>query len=124
MAQRMVKVSTSELTSKLFGSFDSNAREIESAFGVSIRNRETENGNAVVIDGEGEDSYVVFKVQVPTGSRDGDAYDAYGLAQEYEMKQAEKKEKAEKAAKEKAAKIARDQKMREQKAAAKAAHNA
>ena len=77
-----------------------------------------------VVDAEGEDNYVVFVVKVPTGSRDGDAYDAYGLAQEYEMKQAEKKEKAEKAAKEKAAKIARDQKMREQKAAAKAAHTA
>ena len=72
-----------------------------------------------VIDGEGEDSYVVFVVKVPTGSRDGEAY---GLAQEYEMKQAEKKEKAEKAAKEKAAKIARDQKMREQKRAAREAH--
>lgn len=77
-----------------------------------------------VVDGEGEEQYIVFVVKVPTGSRDGDAYDAYGLAQEYEMKQAEKKEKAEKAAKEKAAKIARDQKMREQKAAAKAAHTA
>lgn len=71
-----------------------------------------------VVDAEGEDSYVVFTVKVPTGSRDGDAYDAYGLAQEYEMKQAEKKEKAEKAAKEKAVKIARDQHMREQKRAA------
>ena len=75
-----------------------------------------------VIDGEGEDSYVVFKVQVPTGSRDGDAYDAYGLAQEYEMKQTEKKEKTAKAERAKAAKIARDQKMREQKRAAKEAH--
>ena len=73
-----------------------------------------------VVDAEGEDNYVVFVVKVPSGSRDGDAYDAYGLAQEYTMKQAEKKEKAEKAAKEKAAKIARDQKMREQKAEAKA----
>lgn len=71
-----------------------------------------------VVDGEGEDSYVVFTVKVPNGSRDGDAYDAYGLAQEYTMKQAEKKEKAEKAAKEKAAKIARDQHMREQRQAA------
>lgn len=71
-----------------------------------------------VVDAEGEDSYVTFKVQVPVGSRDGDAYDAYGLAQEYEMKLAEKKERAEKAAKDKAAKIARDEKMREQKRAA------
>lgn len=76
-----------------------------------------------VVDAEGEDNYVVFVVKVPIGSRDGDAYDAYGLAQEYKMKQAEKKEKAERAAKEKAAKIARDQKMREQKAAAKTTHN-
>ena len=76
-----------------------------------------------VVDGEGEDNYVVFKIQVPTGSRDGDAYDAYGLAQEYEMKQAEKKEKKEKAEKAKAAKIARDQKMREQKQAAAQARN-
>ena len=73
-----------------------------------------------VVDGEGEEQYIVFKVQVPVGSRDGDAYDAYSLAQDYEMRQAAKKEKAEKAAKEKAAKIARDQKMREQKAEAKA----
>lgn len=74
------------------------------------------------VDAEGNDEYCVFKVQVPTGSRDGDAYDAYGLAQEYEMKQTEKKEKAAKAEKAKAAKIARDQKMREQKRAAKEAH--
>ena len=73
-----------------------------------------------VIDGEGDDSYVVFKVQVPTGSRDGDAYDAYGLAQEYEMKQKEKAIKAEEDAKKKAAKIARDEAMRKQKAEAKA----
>ena len=73
-----------------------------------------------VVDAEGEDNYVVFVVKVPTGSRDGDAYDAYGLAQEYEMKQAEKKEKAAKAAEDKARKIARDEAMRKQKAEAKA----
>ena len=70
------------------------------------------------IDGEGEDQYIVFTVKVPVGSREGDAYDAYERAQEYEMKQAEKKEKAKKTAEEKARKIARDQKMREQKRAA------
>lgn len=73
-----------------------------------------------VVDEEGEDSYVVFTVKVPTGSRDGDAYDAYGLAQEYEMKLAEKKEKAAAAAEKKARKIARDEAMRAQKAEAKA----
>lgn len=76
-----------------------------------------------VVDAEGEDSYVVFTVKVPTGSRDGDAYDAYGLAQEYEMKTKEKAEKAKKAAEEKARKIARDEAMRKQKAEAKARAN-
>lgn len=72
------------------------------------------------VDNEGNDEYCCFKIQVPVGSRDGDAYDAYGLAQEYEMKQAEKKEKAAKAAEDKARKIARDEAMRKQKAEAKA----
>ena len=76
-----------------------------------------------VVDAEGEDSYVVFTVKVPTGSRDGEAYDAYGLAQEYEMKTKEKAEKAKKAAEEKARKIARDEAMRKQKAEAKARAN-
>lgn len=71
-----------------------------------------------VVDGEGEEQYVVFKVQIPSGSRDGDAYDGYAMAEDYAMKQKEKAEKAAKAAEEKAKKIARDQKMREQKKAA------
>ena len=71
-----------------------------------------------VVDKEGEEQYIVFKVQVPTGSRDGDAYDGYAMAEDYAMKQKEKAEKAAKAAEEKAKKIARDQKMREQKKAA------
>ena len=75
-----------------------------------------------VVDSEGEDSYVVFVVKVPTGSRDGDPYDAYALADEYKAHQAEKQEKAEKAAKAKAEKIARDQAARAAKAASKAAH--
>lgn len=73
-----------------------------------------------VVDGEGEDSYVVFTVKVPTGSRDGDAYDAYGLAQEFEMKQKEKAEKNKEKEIAKAKKIARDEEMRRQKAEAKA----
>ena len=71
-----------------------------------------------VVDGEGEEQYVVFKVQIPSGSRDGEAYDGYAMAEDYAMKQKEKAEKAAKAAEEKAKKIARDTKMREQKKAA------
>jgi hypothetical protein len=73
-----------------------------------------------VVDGEGEEQYIVFKVQVPTGSRDGDAYDGYAMAEDYKMKCEAKAEKAAKAAEEKAKKIARDEAMRRQKAEAKA----
>jgi hypothetical protein len=73
-----------------------------------------------VVDNEGEDNYVVFTVKVPTGDREGNAYDAYERAQEFAMKQKEKAEKAEADAKKKADKIARDEAMRKQKTEAKA----
>ena len=76
-----------------------------------------------VVDGEGEEQYIVFKVQVPTGSRDGDAYDGYAMAEDYAKNQRDKAEKAAKAAEAKARKIARDEKMREQKRAAAAQRN-
>ena len=47
---------------------------------------------------------------------DNEPFDGYGKAQEYEMKQKEKKEKAEKAAKKKAEKIKRDEEYRRKKA--------
>lgn len=71
-----------------------------------------------VVDAAGEDSYVEFTIKVPTGSRDGDIYDGYSLAQDYKMKCEERAVKAKKTAEEKARKIARDEKMREQKRAA------
>lgn len=72
------------------------------------------------VDSEGNDEYLVITFKVPTGSRDGDAYDGYSMAEEYAMKCKANAEKAEKAKKEKAAKIARDEAMRKQKAQAKA----
>lgn len=72
------------------------------------------------IDGEGEDAYVTVTIKIPSGSRDGDPYDGYAMAQDYEMKQKEKAEKAKKAAEDKARKIARDEAARKQKAEAKA----
>lgn len=70
------------------------------------------------VDAEGEDSYVTITIKVPTGSRDGDPYDGYAMAQDYQMKQADKEAKAKKAAEEKARKIARDEAMRAKKAEA------
>ncbi|MBR3895068.1 MAG: PhoH family protein [Clostridia bacterium] len=43
-------------TAKIFGSFDSNARMIEEHFSVSLRNRESESGDSIVIEGESEEN--------------------------------------------------------------------
>ena len=72
------------------------------------------------VDKDGEDSYVVITLKVPTGSRDGDPYDGHGEAQSYEMSVKQKAEKAEADAKKKAAKIARDKAYREKQAENKA----
>ena len=59
-----------------------------------------------VVDEDGNEKWLVLVFKVPTGSRDGDAYDGYSMAEDYKMKLAEKAEKekakAEKAAKDKA----------------------
>lgn len=77
-----------------------------------------------VVDSEGEDNWVIMTVKIPTGSRDGEIYDGYSVAEDFALKTAEKEAKAKEAAAKKAAKIARDEKARAEKAAAKAAHEA
>ena len=47
-----------------------------------------------VVDTEGNEKWVVVTVKVPTGSRDGDAYDGYAMAEDYRMRQTAKAEKA------------------------------
>lgn len=76
------------------------------------------------VDAEGNDEFIVLTVKVPTGSRDGDPYDGYALADEYVAKVADKAEKAKVAAEKKAIKIAKDTAEREAKARAKAEHEA
>lgn len=70
-----------------------------------------------VLDKNGNEEWLVVTLKVPTGSRDGDAYDGYALAQEYSAKQIEKAEKAKAAAEKKAAKVAKDAAAREAKKA-------
>lgn len=64
-----------------------------------------------VVDSEGEERWLVLTFKVPTGSRDGDAYDGYSMKEDYEMKLAEKAAKAE----EKAKKAEKDKAKREAK---------
>lgn len=85
------------------------------------------NSNEIAIptlDEDGNEEFLVLVFKVPTGSRDGDAYDGYSMAEDYAMKVREKAEKAEKAKADKEKKIARDKAMREQKAKAKAEREA
>lgn len=72
------------------------------------------------VDSEGNDEFIVLTFKIPTGSREGDIYDGYSMAEDFKMRTAEKVEKAKVAAEKKAKKIARDKQMREAKAKAKA----
>lgn len=72
------------------------------------------------VDSEGNDEFIVLTFKIPTGSREGDIYDGYSMAEDFKMRTAEKAKKAKVAAEKKAKKIARDKQMREAKAKAKA----
>lgn len=67
------------------------------------------------LDEEGNEKFIVVTIKVPTGSRDGDAYDGYSMAEDWQIKCANKAETAKKKAEEKAKKIERDKKKREKK---------
>ncbi len=57
MAERTVKTKSSEITGRLFGSFDKNARRIEEAFGVKMYNRQSaeSDGDMIVLSGAPDD---------------------------------------------------------------------
>ena len=67
------------------------------------------------LDEEGNEKFIVITIKVPTGSRDGDAYDGYSMAEDWEIKCRNKAETEKKKAEAKAKKIERDKKMREEK---------
>lgn len=75
-------------------------------------------------DEEGNEEFLVLTFKVPTGSRDGEPYDGYSLAESYALKVADKEAKAKASAEAKAKKIAKDKAMREAKAKAKAEREA
>ena len=52
MEQRTVRIDNSEITSRIFGSFDANAKLIEQAFGIRLYNRSDEDGDAVTVIGD------------------------------------------------------------------------
>ena len=73
-----------------------------------------------VVDDEQNENFLVLTFKIPTGSRDGEPYDGYIVAQDYAERAKAKAEKAKEAAEAKAKKIEKDKKMREAKAELKA----
>lgn len=65
------------------------------------------------VNSEQSDEFLEITVSVPKGSRDGEPYDGYERAQEFEIKLQKKLEREEKAKKAKEKKIAFDKKKRE-----------
>lgn len=58
MTEKIVMTNSSVATASIFGAFDANARKIERAFDVRISNRnvQTEDGDAILISGEAENT--------------------------------------------------------------------
>ena len=67
------------------------------------------------VDKNGEDKFIQIVVKIPKGSRDGEPFDGYGLAEDFQMRSEEKAEKAKKMAEKKKAKIAKDEELRRKK---------
>ena len=71
-----------------------------------------------VVGCEGNEDFIVVTVKVPTGANKGlEPYDGFELAEDYEMKIAEKERKKIEAEKKKAEKIRKDKEIREKKKA-------
>lgn len=71
------------------------------------------------LDEDGNEKFLELTFKIPTGERNGDAYDGYEEAEAYKDHLDDKAAKAAETAKKKAEKIARDKAEREAKAKAK-----
>lgn len=88
--------------------FDGNGEEV-----LKVKSNEV----AIPVVGcEGNEDFVVITVKVPTGANKGtEPYDGYSMAEEYQMKTAEKERKKKEAEEKKKKKIARDEELRRKK---------
>lgn len=75
------------------------------------------------VDAEGNEEFMVITFKVPTGSRDGEAYDGYLVAQDYADKVKEKEAKALEAKAKKEKKMAEQKALKESKAKQKEQRN-
>lgn len=107
------KISNKKLQETLRNQFLQNIKEYLENSGEDVLVTGSNELAIPTTDSEKNEQWVVIKVSIPTGSRDGSPYDGFVMAQEYIQKLTEKAEKAEKAKADKAKKIEHDKKMRE-----------
>lgn len=105
-------MSTKILRDSLRASYMEKVRDFLAAQGEEVLQVGSNEFAIPCVDGEGNDEFIVLNFKIPTGSRDGDAYDGYSMAEDYEMKKREREEKAKAAAEKKAKKIAKDEEKR------------
>lgn len=90
------------------------------AFGYEVLETGSNEICVPIVNEDHEEGYLVITFKIPKGSRDGEPYDGYAVAQDFKMKCDEKARKVAEAQKKKAEKIERDRKVREEKAKLKA----
>ena len=56
MAEKLIKTESAEQTSKIFGSYDFNARLIEKSWGVNLYNHSQGDGDGILVKGESEEN--------------------------------------------------------------------
>lgn len=117
--------SRKQLHEALRNKFLTHFAELLTAEGEEVLRTKSNEISIPTLDEEGNEEFIVITFKVPTGSRDdGEAYDGYGVAEQYAEKVKADEERAKVEAEKKAKKIARDKAMREQRAKAKAEHEA
>lgn len=120
----MTKISNKALNDKLREKYLQAVMEYFSSHDEDVMRTNTNEIALPCVDEQGNEKFITITVKVPTGSREGDPYDGYSMAEEYKLKLTEKAEKAKAAAEAKAKKIARDEKQRAKQAEFKAKREA
>ena len=108
----MAKLTRKQLDEEIKGRFLDGIVEHLSNAGEEVLRVGSNEIALPVVDEDGNEKWLVVTFKVPTGSRDGDAYDGYSMSEDYKMKQEEKVAKAEAKAK----KAEKDKAKREAKA--------
>lgn len=103
----MAKISQTKLSNELRAKFTEAAQNFFAGNGEETMLTASNQFCFPVVDGQGNEKWIVVTVTVPKGSHDGDAYDGYGMAEDYKMKEDAKAAKKAEADRKKADAIAK-----------------